>query len=84
MNRKLQAAVLSVVLFAVQGAASANADSPYRADAEASYNLPAKDTYADQHARNGMSAESDQWGVGRRPAPTAHKPFPFGGGPVDD
>ena len=84
MNRKTQAAVLSLLLFAVQGAASANTESPYPADAEASYNLPAPDTYADQQVRNGVSATSEHWGVGKRQAPIAHNPFPFGGGPVDD
>ena len=84
MNRITQATVFSLLLFAAQGAVSANTESPYPADAESTYNLPARDTYADQRARNEMSAASEQWGVGRRPAPTAHNPFPFGGGPVDD
>ena len=84
MNRKTQAAVVSVLLFAAQGAVSANDTSAYPADAESSYNLPPRDTYADQRTQNGMSAASEQWGVGKRQAPSAHNPFPFGGGPVDD
>ena len=84
MKPKSLAAVLSVLLISVQGAVSANSDLPYPVDAEARYSLMARDAYADQPARTGIRAASEHWGVGKRPAPTAHNPFPFGGGPVDD
>ena len=55
--------------------------SPFPSDAEASYNLPAPDTYADRMAREGAS--TDVWGVSRRTS-QPHDPFPFGGGYIDD
>jgi hypothetical protein len=55
--------------------------SPYPADAEASYNLPAPDTFAERMARVGDS--TDVWGVSRRTA-QPHDAFPFGGGHIDD
>ena len=84
MKRKTQMAVLSVLIFSWQGAASADTQNGYPADAESNYDLRPADTYADQQARKGISPVSEQWGVGKRQAPTAHNPFPFGGGPVDD
>ena len=81
---KVQAALVSIV-FAAQGAAySAGMESPFPSDAEASYNLPALDTYADIQARKGGEQQSEVWGVGKRQGPSPHDPFPFGGGPVDD
>jgi hypothetical protein len=81
---KIQIALLSAFLFAASGAAiSAQADSPFPSDAEASYSLPAGETYADQRVRN-ADQRADVWGVGKRQVPTPHNPFPFGGGVVDD
>ena len=85
MKRKLQAVTGSVLLFVVHGAAvSAMTDTPFPSDAEASYSLPALDTYADKMARNGGDAKSEVWGVCKRQSVTPHDAFPFGGGPVDD
>ena len=69
---------VSVLAFALQGVVQA---SPYPADAEASHNLPALDTYADQQERSGAANET--WGVTKR-AVEPHDPFPFGGGYIDD
>ena len=55
--------------------------TPFPADAEASYNLPALDIYADQQGRKGES--SNAWGVSKRVV-TPHDSFPFGGGFNDD
>jgi hypothetical protein len=55
--------------------------SPFPADAEANYSLPAADTYADRHAR--MGETPNVWGVSRRVV-QPHDPFPFGGGYIDD
>ena len=83
MKRNIKVLVFSVLMFGLQGAAlSATNDSPYPADAEASYNIPAKETYADRQARIGDSAEV--WGVSKREQVQPHNPYPFGGGPVDD
>jgi hypothetical protein len=85
MKRKSHLAVLSIVMFAAHGAAiSASVESPFPSDAEASYDLLAPDTYADQQARAGNDGGSESWGVGRRQAPMPHDPFPFGGGYIDD
>jgi hypothetical protein len=85
MKRKAQVVVVSALLFAAHGAAmSAMTDIPYPSDAEANYSLAALDTYADMQARAGGAEKSEVWGVSKRQAPTAHNPFPFGGGPVDD
>ena len=83
MKRKSHLALLYVLMFAAHGAAYAASESPYPADAEASISLPAMDTYADQQARK-ANGVSENWGVGRRQPPTAHDPFPFGGGYQDD
>jgi hypothetical protein len=45
--KRTQLLVLSVLALGLQGVAQA---SPFPADAEASYNLPAKSSYAEQHA----------------------------------
>lgn len=82
--KRAQMAVVSVLLFAVQGAAYAQGvESTFPADAEASYNLPALDTYADMQARKGGDPQ-EVWGVGKRQGPEPHDAFPFGGGPIDD
>ena len=72
-----QLVLLSVLAFGVQGAAQA----AYPADAEATFDLPALESYADRVARMGDSAPA--WGVSKR-AVKAHDPFPFGGGYIDD
>jgi hypothetical protein len=56
--KRTQLVVLSVLTFGLAGFAHAD---PYPADAEASYDKPALDSYADQHARAG-----DTWGVNAR------------------
>lgn len=71
--------VLSFIALGLQSAAVQA--SPFPADAEASYNLPALETHADRHAR--MGEASAVWGVSKREV-QPHDPFPFGGGPVDD
>ena len=55
--------------------------SPFPSDAEASYDLPAIESYAERHARVGETP--DVWGVSRR-VMQPHDPFPFGGGYIDD
>jgi len=83
MKRNIKVLVFSALMFGLQGAAlSATKDSAFPADAEASYSLPAKESYADRHARMGDSAEV--WGVSKREPVQPHNPYPFGGGPVDD
>jgi hypothetical protein len=74
--KRMQLLAVSVLAFGLQGVAQA---SPYPADAEASYNLPALETYAEQH----KGESSDAWGVSKREV-TPHDPFPFGGGYIDD
>jgi hypothetical protein len=75
--KRTQLLVLSVLALGLQGVAHAT----YPADAEASFNLPAVQTYADRYAA--MSEAPSAWGVSRR-AVTPHDPFPFGGGYIDD
>ena len=84
MKRTVQLAVAASLVFAAQSAISAPIESPYPSDAEASYNLPARDTYADMQARKGNSDQLENWGVGKRQPVKPHDPYPFGGGPVDD
>ena len=67
--------VLSVILFGLQSS-GAFAEQGYPADAEASYDLPAIQTYAE---RSGDAV----WGVSPKQV-TPHDPFPFGGGYQDD
>ena len=55
--------------------------SPFPADGEGPFNLPAIESYAERHARLGGGSEA--WGVSRREV-APHDPYPFGGGPVDD
>jgi hypothetical protein len=76
--KRIHLFVLPVLAFGVLGVAQA---SPFPADAEASYSLPAADTYADRYARGATSAVT--WGVSKR-AVQPHNPFPFGGGYIDD
>ena len=77
--KRNQLLVLSVLMFGVQSVASANTESPYPADAEASYNLPAIESSAAAQTR--MSDAT--WGVGKREV-QPHNAFPFGGGQIDD
>ena len=83
MKRNVKLAVLASLVFAGQGAIAANVEEQYPADAEASYSLPAPDSYSERMARAGRADEEPQaWGVGKRTVP--HDPFPFGGGFIDD
>ena len=89
--KRNQLVLLSLLAFGVSGnalaedAKSGRAEtvqtSTFPADADASYDLPALETYADRQARMGDSPAA--WGVSKRDV-TPHDPFPFGGGPVDD
>ena len=74
--------LVSFVLAGLQGISfgSAFASEGFPSDAEASYDLPASQTYADRMAGG---ADSAAWGVSRREV-QQHDPFPFGGGPIDD
>ena len=74
----MQLLVLSAVAFGSQSIAHAN---PYPSDAEASYSLPAIETYAEAQAR--LSDARETWGVTKREV-QPHDPFPFGGGYIDD
>ena len=68
--------IVALLSLGLQGVAQAN----FPADAEADYNLPPMDTYADQQARG---ESSPAWGVSKRQV-EPHDPFPFGGGYIDD
>ena len=76
--KRIQLLVLSALVAGLQASA---AQAAFPSDAEASYDLPALETYADRMARTSNGGEV--WGVSRRQI-EAHNPFPFGGGPVDD
>jgi hypothetical protein len=93
MKRTTQLLAMSVLMFGVhQVAMSASTDSAFPADAEASYDLQAIESYAEQQARMGEGAPS--WGVSKREAGTdsfldvmgfaADGPFPSRGGPIDN
>ena len=69
---KAQLLAVSALLFGLQNVALAT----YPADAEASYNLAAMETYADK--------ATSTWGVSERKAVQPHDAFPFGGGQIDD
>ena len=74
---KVKQLVALSVLVGLQGVAHAT----YPMDAEASFNLPALESYAERQARLGGSDEA--WGVSKREV-EPHNPFPFGGGYIDD
>ncbi len=74
--KRIQLLAVSVLALGL-GVAQA---TPFPADAEASYHLPALDSYAEQQARMG---DSPAWGVSKRVV-TPRNPFPFGGGYIDD
>jgi hypothetical protein len=77
MKRSIQLLVLSVLASSVQ-LSNAHVVSTFPSDAEASYNLPAIESYAERHARQAGADAS--WGVGKRQT----SPFPSGGGYIDD
>jgi hypothetical protein len=68
--------VFSVLALGLQGVAHAT----YPSDAEASFDLPALQTYAERQA---MGESTAAWGVSKREV-QPHEPFPFGGGQIDD
>ena len=69
--------LVSVIFVGLTGlSGGAFAEQGYPADAEASYDLPAIQTYAERNA-------DAVWGVSPREV-TPHDPFPFGGGFIDD
>ena len=72
-----QLVLSSVVAFGISGVAHAT----YPADAEASYDLAALQSYAEMQAAVGATGAS--WGVSKRQV-EPHNAFPFGGGYIDD
>ena len=74
---KKQLVALSVLVLGFQGVAQAT----YPSDAEASFDLPALQSYAERQETMGQGATA--WGVSKREV-KAHDPFPFGGGAIDD
>ena len=78
---KKQLLVLSALVAGLQIAAAQA--SPFPADAEQSYDLPAIESYAARMARLGDTTGGEVWGVSQRQV-IPHDAFPFGGGPVDD
>jgi hypothetical protein len=81
--KRNQVLLLSLLALGVSGNALAEGvqASTFPADAEASYDLQAIETYAERHARMGEGSAS--WGVSKREV-EPHNPFPFGGGLIDD
>ena len=78
MNRKNL--LVSLVLAGLQSltlSAFAMEVSTFPADAEASHDLPALETYAERQARSG----GEVWGVSAR---QPHDPFPFDSGYISD
>ena len=73
-----QTFVFSVLAFALYGIVQA---APYPSNAEASYDLPAFQTYADRQVP--LDDGPGIWGVTKRES-RPHDPFPFGGGFIDD
>ena len=90
MKRTTRLLAISVLMFGVQHAALA--ESPFPADAEASYDLPAIESYADRMARTGGGEPS--WGASKRDEHAesflntlglaGDGPFPSKGGPIDN
>ena len=76
--KRMQLLAVSVLAFGLQGFAQA---TPFPADAEASYHLPALDSYAEQQARMGDSPAA--WGVSKRQE-QSDSPFPVGVGFIAD
>ena len=75
--KRMQLLAVSVLALGL-GVAHAN---PFPADAEASYHLPALDSYAEQRAR--MGDGPDAWGVSKR-GEESDSPFPVGVGFIAD
>jgi hypothetical protein len=93
MKRTMKLLAMSVLMFGVQHAAlSAGVVSPFPADAEASYDLAAIESYAERRAR--MGEDMSGWGVNKREERMdsflegsglmGHGGFPSRGGPIDD
>ena len=78
--KRMQLLALSALVAGLQVSV---AQATFPSDAEASYDLPALETYADRMARIGDSNVAEVWGVSRRQV-EAHNAFPFGGGYIDD
>ena len=74
---------LLVLSALVAGLQVSVAQATFPSDAEASYDLPAIQSYAERMAGTGNNAGAEVWGVSRRQV-TPHDAFPFGGGPIDD
>lgn len=89
--KRNQLVLLSVLALGLSGAAFAEntisggvpglQPSSFPMDAEASFDLPALETYADRVARTGDNPAA--WGVSKREV-EPHNVFPFGGGYIDD
>ena len=62
--KRIQLLVLSALVAGLQ--ITVAQASPFPADAEASYDLPASETYADRMARSGDTNGAEVWGVSRR------------------
>jgi len=73
-----QLVLSSVVALGLQGVAHA---TTYPADAEASFDLAAPQTYAERQVAVGGTSVA--WGVSKRQM-QPHNPFPFGGGSISD
>lgn len=88
-NQLLMLSLLAIGLQGLSGSAVAALTakgeivetSPFPADGEGPFNLPALESYAERHAR--LEGAPEAWGVSRREL-APHDPYPFGGGPVDD
>ena len=74
---------LLVLSALVAGLQVSVAQAAFPSDAEASYDLPAIQSYAERMASLGDTTGAEAWGVSRRQV-AAHEAFPFGGGPIDD
>ena len=74
---------LLVLSALVAGLQVSVAQATFPSDAEASYNLPAIESYAERMVRVGDTSGAEAWGVSQRKV-VPHDAFPFGGGPVSD
>ena len=78
--KSIKLVVLSALVAGLQVSV---AHAAFPSDAEASFDLPAIESYAERMARLGDTTGAEVWGVSRRD-PSAHDPFPSRGGPIDD
>lgn len=78
--KSIKLVVLSALVAGLQVPA---AQAAFPSDADASYDLPAIESYAERMARNGDANGAEVWGVSQRHG-DALNPFPSRGGPVDD